>query len=205
MRTSLQTSEGRAALRSLVPTLTRLKLSWLVVSFSGLGVVAVGLALGPATFTVFVSGVVIGFACNAYFSCEEEFLLRGCRDAVYLVSNRTIWPQVHEIPGRSRSSVNAFGGVWHAIVHVSDGAASLLSRLRTDELNIDEAELYKVDGEASVFAVVLGTRYGIPDMPTLTQIWGAKVPIKVSAGQLDRLARPGRDLMSVQYWPEKDR
>ena len=194
--------------RSLVVVLPRLKPFWLLSIVAGLCVVAVGLASGPATFrgqfTVFACGALIGFACSAYFSLENQFFLRGCRDLVYLVSNRTLRPDLYTLG--NRETLNAFGGVWHEITHVSESVAlQLFNLLGKGELNLKDAELYGVNGEASIFAVLLGTRYGIPNMPTLRRVWGESPKVTyIDVAQLDRL-RPGRDLVSVQYWPEKDR
>lgn len=150
---------------------------------------------------------VIGFACNAFFTCKDQFLFRACTDAVYLVSN-TIWPRVYELGDRGdRVSLNALGGKWHEITHVSERMLRhLCCVFGKKKLSLREAKVYEVCGEQSEFAIVLNlnTRYGIPDPETRREIWGeiAKVPIK--AADLDRY-KPGRDLVSSQYWPEIDR
>ncbi len=123
---------------------------------------------------------------------------------MYLVSNHPFRPSVHEL--RDRESVNALGGTWHEITHVSERTARHLSqRLGRKGLSLKDATLYQVTGEKSVFAVILNTRYGIPDPDTLKRIWGENVsPNIVDAAELDQRL-PGHDLVSVQYWPQNDR
>lgn len=194
--------------RSLFSVVSRLKSFWLLVTAMGLIVVALSISAGPVCFagqfSAYVGGALIGFACSAFFSRENQFLLRGCRDVVYLVSNRPFPPRVNEL--HDRESVNALGGVWHEITHVSERFAGHLTRLFGHEkLSILDATLYQVLGENSVFAVIFNTRYGIPNPETLCRIWGGFDRVNpVNLAELDQW-RPDRDLVSIQYWPKVDR
>jgi hypothetical protein len=125
-----------------------------------------------------------------------------CRDAVYLVSN-TIRPRVYELG--DRVSLNALGGKWHEITHVSERMLRNLYRVfGKGKLSLREASVYEARGERSEFAIVLNTRYGIPDLETRRKIWGEKAKVTIEVADLDRY-KPGRDLVSYQYWPEMDR
>jgi hypothetical protein len=194
--------------RSLFSVVSRLKIFWLLVIVMGPIVVALGIIrAGPGSFAgqlwVYVGGAMIGFALNAFFSRQDQFLLRGCRDLVYLVWNCPFRPRFYEL--HDRKSLNALGGLWHEITHVSERFTRLFGRER---LSLQAARLYRVKGESSVFAVILNTRYGIPNPETLESIWGVS-PVDprvniVEPAELDQWL-PGRDLVSIHYWPEKDR
>lgn len=70
-----------------------------------------------------------------------------------------------------------------------------------------EAKLYKLSNEEekSVFAVLLDVRYGVPDRKTVAAIWGDQPTIhSVGTAELDKWL-PGGDLVSIDYWFEKDR
>ena len=178
----------------------------------GLAVIILSLALilraaersFAAEFGISAGGALIGFASSAFFSRQDQFLVSGCRDLVYLISNRPLWPSVYEL--RDRESINALGGTWHAIIHVSERVVGLLSRVfGRGRLSLKDAVLYRVPGEKSVFSVILNTRYGIPDPETLNRIWGENIHVKsVQVTDLDRRV-PERDFVSVQYWPKNDR
>jgi len=199
---------GRNFVYSAGSVVPRLKVVWLVTIILGLGVVAAVVLVSPATlvgqFTIFVGGAAIGFACSAYFSVRGQFLLRGSTDLVYLVENRPFHLAVYELD--DRETINALGVVWHEITHVSEPFARFLLRLAgRGDFDLRNASLYGVRGEASKFAVLFETRYGIPDPGTLWRIWGKKASWTfVDVASLDNW-RPGRDLVSVQYWPERDR
>jgi uncharacterized membrane protein AbrB (regulator of aidB expression) len=66
---------------SLVSVAPRLKGFWLLGILIGLAVVAFSIrAENPSffrQFSIFVSGALIGFACNAFFACKDQFLLRA--------------------------------------------------------------------------------------------------------------------------------
>ena len=195
-------------IRSLFSVLPRMRPFWLLVILAGTVVAAVSLAQGPTGFlgqlAVFACGALIGFACSAFFSLSEQFVLRGCRDVVYLVANRWAVPRVYEL--RDRATVSALGGIWHEVTHVSDKFARVLFALfGKGELNLRDATLHRAKGENSVFAVLLDTRYGIPNPETLEAIWGPNaMRPETDIAELDK-RRPGRDLVSVQYWPDRDR
>ena len=100
--------------------------------------------------------------------------------------------------------MNAFSGKWHEILHVSECKMNrICKRYEQDILKIEDARLYRPEGEKSAFAVLKGTRYGIPDEDTQEEIWGKTEPAPSTRARLDRFL-PGRDLVSVQFWPLQD-
>lgn len=144
-------------------------------------------------------GVLMAFGLNAFFSRPDQFFIRGATDTVYLVENIFLsWPRMYIL---NDVTFNVLGGVWHEIDHVS---VSMLRHLHflfgRGKLDMRKAELRKIQNGESVFAVLAGTRYGIPDPATLNAIWPNGEYEEMSLRQLDKL-RPGRDLVSIHYWP----
>lgn len=190
----------------IIVVLPRLKLVWLVVFFIGLMLIFVSLYAGPKfvadQYLIYAGGAVIGFASSAYFSCKEQFLLRGSGGTVYLVQNRLFLPHVYQLVGRE--TLNAFGGIWYEVYHVSERTVRHLHGRRKGQLNLNSADLYKVKGGNTIFAVLSGIRYGVPDFETRKRIWGSKPETEAEIDELDKW-NPGRDLVSIHYWPERDR
>lgn len=159
-------------------------------------------------FMLYGGGALVGFATNGYFSCREQFLLRGVKDPVYLVQNPFLncfkldRPRVYELA--DNETVNAFGGKSYEIFHVSESMIEHFYRFfHGNKISLKDATLYIPGNERSVYAVLLGTRYGIPDPPTRERIWGDKLPNGISSSELDK-ELPGRDLVRVEYWPKGD-
>lgn len=148
-------------------------------------------------------GALVGFSCSAFFSCQPQFLIRGSKDNVYLIRN-SLCPKIFKLIGRK--TLSAFGGIWHEISHVSERMINhLCIFFRKKDLCLKNAELIQVEGEKSVFAVLLGSRFGIPDPETLECIWGIRAKRKyVDLNYLDKI-KPGRDLVSMHYWLERDK
>ncbi len=93
--------------------------------------------------------------------------------------------------------MNALGGVWHEVSHVSECKINHVK----DELSLKKATLYHPKGEKSHFAVLNEIRYGIPDEKTLERIWDSTAERREE--EVERFL-PGRDLVSVQFWPLQD-
>ena len=150
-----------------------------------------------------IGAAAIGFASSAFFSRPDQFLLRGAGDPVYLVENHLWKPRVHHLVGRE--TMNALGGKWHEISHVSERKKNCLCKcFGKGKLSLKQATLYRPpdeNDENSVFAVLNETRYGIPDTETRERIWPS------TAARREEVERflPGRDLVSVQFWPPQDR
>ena len=139
---------------------------------------------------------------RGFFSRKDYFLLRGVRDTVYLTENRCCFPRAYEITGET---VSAMGATWHDIHHVSERLIRHYFRcFGKGQLSLKDATLYQVKGEKTVYVVLLGTRYGIPDQPTLHRLWGntPRVNYVDNPSAMDEYL-PGRDLASRQYWPER--
>jgi hypothetical protein len=157
------------------------------------------------TLLIYGGGAVIGFASSAFFSRPDQFLLRGITDPVYLVRNHFYSPYIYELA--DRETLNAFGGIWHEILNVSEKLVKRLCHwFGKGKSGLKDAKLYRVsNGEKSVFAVLLGVRYGVPGQETLEHIWGNQHTVHtVGISELDKWF-PGGDLVSIHYWPEDDR
>ena len=177
----------------------QLRRVWLLIFVLGLVLAVLGVSReGDAAaydLLMFIGGAAIGFASSAFFSCPDQFLLRGSRDAVYLIENGLpVW-RTYRLA--DRETMNALGGVWHEVAHVSERK---INHVCKDELSLKQARLYRPEGENSAFAVLNETRYGIPDQKTRERIWGS------TAAKREEVERflPGRDLVSVQFWPLQD-
>lgn len=195
-------------IKSLHSVLSRLKCFWLMVILLGLVIILLGIMASPRIrwqFAIYVGGALIGFACSAFFSCKDQFLLRGCKDSVFLMQNNFLWPRAYQL---DRVSINALGGVWHEIFHVSERMIKHIKRhfgKGKGSISLKDATLYQIDGQKSYYTILLNTRYGIPDLETVHRIWGNNAKSKgITIGELDSYI-PGYDLVSIQYWPEKDR
>ena len=141
---------------------------------------------------------IIGLAVGVLLSSPEHLLLRGSRDAVYLVENRFWKPRVCHLA--DRETMNAFSGEWHKVLHVSEKRMNSIGK-KADKLKLKEADLYQPEGQKTVHAVLKGVRYGIPDPQTLQRIWGLDPEIR---NEEVNCFLPGRDLVSVWCWPPKD-
>jgi len=192
--------------QSLKVVLWRLKCCWLPLVVIGAVFVVGGFTwrnCPVGELLIYAGYTVVGAACSHLFSRQDQFLLRGSGDSVYLVQNNFLCPHVYQFA--NRKTLDAFGGVWHEISHVSERMTMLLSRFfGKGQLCLVQADLYQVTGGETTFAVLLGTRYGIPDRETRESIWKDRRPVPVGVSDLDKW-RPGRDLVSIHYWPEKDR
>ena len=148
---------------------------------------------------LFVGAAVIGCASSAFFSRPDKFLLRGSGDEIYLIENRLLKPKAYHLA--DRETMNALGGKWHEVSHVSERKKNrICKRFCKGELSLKQAALYRPPGENSVFAVLNETRYGIPDQQTRERIWDS------AAERREAVERflPGRDLVSVRFWPPQD-
>ena len=182
----------------------KLRRFWIWVFSLGLVLAGLGVALkdnaAAHDLLLFLGGVAIGFASSACFSRPDQFLLRGAGDAVYLIENRVCKPRIYCLA--DRKTMNAFGGVWHEVLHVSEHKKNRVCKyFCKGELSLNQATLYRPKGENSVFAVLNETRYGIPDPKTLERIWGSNAEMQEK--EVDCFL-PGRDLVSVQFWPPQD-
>lgn len=191
----------------LITVLSKLKCFWFILLFIGLILTYWGLENPDSlvwNFMPYIGGAIIGFASSAFFSRPNQFLIRGSGDPVYLIQNHAWLPHIYQLNGRK--TLNAFGGIWHETSHVSEAVINDVSLLlyKKGRLNIEDAELYRVEGGKTVFAVLLDTRYGVPDAETQKHIWGDKEVKEVRLAKLDEW-KPGRDLVSKNYWPAKDR
>jgi hypothetical protein len=183
----------------------KLKCCWLLFLFIGVVLAILGATkwrgclLGEVS--IYGGGAIVGFASSAFFSRQDQFLIRGVGDRVCLVQNRLPLPQIYELA--DPETLNAFGGIWHEISHVSDGMKRHLVRLLgKGVLSVKNASLCQVRGEDTVFAVLCGTRYAVHDMETLKRIWGNSPKINnVGVSEVDK-CRPGKDLVSVENWPK---
>lgn len=195
-------------MRFLKVFVSRLKCFWLFALVAGLSLAVFGANLcsdsSVNSLLIYGGGAIVGLAGSAFFSRPDQFLLRGVRDAVYLVQNNFLWPRVYWI---ERNTLNALGGVWHEISHLSETTMKrLFDRLGRGRLNLRKAEVYRAEDQNSVCAVLLGTRYGVPNEETLEKIWGPDAKSKVQIVTMDELDKwsPGRDLVSVRFWPYTD-
>lgn len=197
--------------KSLTLVIPKLKCFWLFLFFAGILVAILGATVcrdsWAETLLIYGGGAVIGFASSAFFSRQEQFLLRGVTDRVYLIKNYSYSPRIYELA--DRKTLAAFGGIWHEIQNVSESLVKHLYRWFGKgelKLSLTEAKLYKLsNNEKGVFAVLLGVRYGVPNPETLKSIWGDQPTIHtVDISELDKWL-PGVDLVSIRYWPEKDR
>jgi hypothetical protein len=194
--------------KSLTLVISKLKCFWLFILFAGLIVAILGATAcrdsWAETLLIYGGGALIGFASSAFFSRQEQFLLRGVKDRVYLVKNHSYYPRIYELA--DRKTFAAIGGIWHEIQNIPEGLVEHLHRwFGKGELSLTEAKLYKLSNEESVFAVLLDVRYGVPNLETRKSIWGDQPTIHtVDISELDKWL-PGSDLVSIHYWPEKDR
>ena len=152
---------------------------------------------------LYLGAAVIGFATSAFFSCPDQFLLRGVRDGIYLIDNGVSGTRVHLLA--DRDTMNAFSGEWHKVMHISERRMNYISR-KADILKLSDAKLYRLKdkSENTIYAVLDGVRYGIPDQDTLEEIGGFGKESRVPVKEIDCF-RPGRDLVSVQFWLVQDR
>lgn len=126
--------------KSLALVIPKFKCFWLLLLVAGLLAAILGATLyqgsWAGTFLTYGGGAVIGFASSAYFSRQEQFLLRGVRDRVYLVKNHPYFPRVYELV--DRKTLAAFGGTWYEIQNVSEGFVERLHRwFGNGELNLN--------------------------------------------------------------------
>lgn len=196
--------------KSLTLVIPKLKCFWLFLLFAGILVAILGATVCKDSWAeellIYGGGAVIGFASSAFFSRQEHFLLRGVTDRVYFVKNHSCSLCIYALA--DRKTLAAFGGIWYEIQNVSESLAEHLYRLfgkGKPKLSLTEAKLFRLsNNRQTVFAVLLGVRYGVPDQETLNSIWGDQPVIHtVDISELDKWL-PGRDLVSVHYWPAKD-
>jgi len=207
----------RSYLKSLGKIIPRLKSFWLLIFILGF-YCAIQFKNNNTIYTIGFAS--IGFACSAYFYCKDQFFFRGIRDAVYLVKNNPISLDVYNIA--DPETLNALGGKWYEIFHVSDYMARHLEYLTRHicffkpkerlSLKGKKAKLYRIreekelinggkrKKEKTIFAVLEDVRYGIPDQETLHHIWDNEKPQDIEACELDKYI-PGNDLVSVYLWP----
>lgn len=195
--------------RSLALVIPKLKCFWLLLFFVGVATTIFGAtecqdSLAKELF-IYGGGAIVGFSSSAYFSRKEQFLLRGVTDKVYLVKNHCCIPIIYKLA--DRETLLALGGIWHQVQNVSERFLSHLYHCfgkKKTILSLKEAKLYRLSNEESVFAVMLDVRYGVPS-DTLNFIWGDPPAVNTaSISDVDKWL-PGGDLVSTQYWPQKDR
>ncbi len=195
---------------SLAKVLPVLRVIWILVFLIGLllGEIALagfGTESRAGQVLLFLGAAVVGFAASALFSRQDQFLFRGCGDTVYMIQNNWVYPRIFSLS--TRETVDALGGIWHEIIHISNRTLGhlpwLIDRGGPRGLDVGKADLYRCP-ERTVFAVLNSTRYGIPDEETLRRIWPKKAPCHLDETGLDKF-NPGRDLVSVNYWPINDR
>ena len=202
--------KARRVINDLVRFDFQLRGLWLLVLCFGLALVVFGFWLEDkdnATvhdllpkLVAAIGAAASGFASSAFFSRPDQFLLRGAGDAVYLIENCLLKPRAYHLA--DRETMNALGGKWHEISHVSERKKNCICKcFGKGKLSLKQATLYHPEGANSVFAVLNETRYGIPDQETLKRIWDSTT---VSREEVERYL-PGRDLFSVQFWPPQDR
>ena len=178
----------------------QLRRLWLLVFCFGVLLAAPGFIFS-ITLLSSIGIAIIGLAGGAFFSRRDQFLLRGAGDAVYLVENRLWKPRVCHLA--DRNTMNAFSGEWHKIFHVSEKKMNRIGK-KADKLKLEEADLYRQKGEKTVYAVLKGVRYGIPDPQTLQRIWKPRPKICEVPREVINCFLPGRDLVSVRCWPPQD-
>ena len=187
--------KARKAINNFLRFEFKLRGFWILIFFLGLALIAC------ADLPAFIGAAFVGFATSAFFSRPDQFVLRGAGDAVYLVENRPLIPSVYHLA--DRETMNAFGGKWHEISHVSEHKINCARKcFYKGELSLSQATLYRPPGAKSHFAVLNGTRHGIPDPKTLQRIWDSDA--KIQEKEVDCFL-PGRDLVSEQFWPPQDR
>ena len=175
----------------------QLRRLWLRVLCLGVPPAVLGFIFSITPLSSIGSAIVV-FAVGALFSRPDHLFLRGAGDAIYLVENRLWKPRVCHLA--DRETMNAFSGEWHKVLHVSEKRMNRIGK-KADKLKLKEANLYRPEGEKTVHAVLKGVRYGIPDPQTLQRIWGPNPEIR---NEEVNCFLPGRDLVSVRFWPPQD-
>lgn len=187
-------------IQSVYLVISKLKCFWICLGGFGLALTLIGaLCLqndSAKSFSIYIGAAVIGFACSAFFSCEDQFLLRGDGDPVYLVENQCCHVLTYYLA--SRETINAFGGVWSEIWSVSPYLLKILHSCSGKKtLNLrEDAELYNLKGQKTYFAVLLGVRHGIPDRETIEYFMRDNKKLSDNKSELNKYL-PGKDLVSI--------
>jgi hypothetical protein len=160
----------------------------------------------PKEFWPYLSAGITGFTVNAFFCCPARFFLRGVKDGVYFIDNSFPFrPRIFQLQGRE--TFNALIADWTKVLNVPEVLVRFLHKKSgSRKLNIKtDASICKLSDpkQNSYFAIFCCYRYGIPDTETREAVWGEKHE-EWSVDKLDKWL-PGEGLVSVHYWPEKDR
>jgi len=163
-------------IRSLLFVIPKLRCFWLLLLVMGVvcavrgGVLAVIRTQGDAPgqvllepLLIYVGGALVGFAATGYFSCREQFLLRGVKDPVYLVQNSFLlsfkcdFPRVYELA--DNETILAFGGKWYEISHVSESMIVHFYRFfRGKKISLKDATLRNLipeNEQKSIYSIAL--------------------------------------------------